>query len=285
MKNIITISLIIGLVTFGYSQKKYKRADAFFDKMWYKEAAKEYEAAIDAGDNSKEVLQKAGDAYYFNTDMEGAYKWYDRLISEYSTEVDSEYLLRYAHSLQGIGENKPAKKWMKKFSSRARNQDPRAEKFSQRKTTLEDVLNIAPRFTLRNLDINTKNSDFGPTYYKDKLLYASAVDSSYYHERKYHWNEQPFLNLYVGRINPLQTNVSLIEDFSKSINTRYHEATAAFSPDEQKIYFTRNNFDGDLKRDGDGVNHLKLYSALTSDALTFIFFISSLYSWGFKGVL
>jgi len=262
MKNIITISLIIGLVTCSYSQKKYKRADAFFDKMWYKEAAKEYEAAIDAGDNSKDVLQKAGNAHYFNTDMKGAYKWYDRLISEYSTAVDSEYLFRYAHSLQGVGENKLAKKWMKKFAAKATNKDERAEKFSQQKTTIEDILNIAPQFTLRNLKINTKNSDFGPTYYGDQLLYASAVDSSYYHKREYHWNEQPFLNLYLGSINPLQADVTKIGDFSKDINTKYHEARAAFSPDESKIYFTRNNYNGNLKRDEEGVNHLKLYSAV-----------------------
>ena len=52
---------------------------------------------------------------------------------------------------------------------------------------LEDVLNIEPQFILHNLSVNTANSDFGAMYYKDQLIYSSAVDSSYYHTRKYHW--------------------------------------------------------------------------------------------------
>ncbi|WP_299312486.1 OmpA family protein [uncultured Aquimarina sp.] len=265
MKNIITLSILLLITALTYSQKKYKRADDFFEKMWYKEAAKEYEAAIDEGDLSQEIFQKAGDAHYFNTNMEGAYKWYDRLVSEYPNEVDSEYIFRYAHSLQGIGEYKLAKKWMKKFSSTAKTEDPRAEKYSQNNITVEDILNIEPQFTLRNLEINTENSDFGPMYFEDKLVYASAVDSSYYHKRQYHWNEQPFLNLYLGRINPLQTDVSLLEDFSKDINTKYHEATLSFTPDQKKIFFTRNNYNGDLGRDDEGINHLKLYSAILEE--------------------
>ncbi|SHJ66491.1 OmpA family protein [Aquimarina spongiae] len=265
MKYIFTISIIVLSTFVGNAQKKYKRADDLFDKMWYIEAAKEYESAIDQGDISSEVFQKAGDAYYFNTDMEGAYKWYDRLISEYPKEVDAEYIFRYAHALQGIGEYKQAKKWMKKFSEKAKNEDPRAEKYSQNKITVEDILDIEPQFTLRNLDINTEYSDFGPMYYKDQLVYSSAIDSSYYEERRYHWNEQPFLSLYLGRINPLQTDVTLIEEFSEEINTRYHEATVSFSLDERKIYFTRNNYDGNLGRDQDGVNHLKLYSAVLKE--------------------
>ncbi|TPN82332.1 OmpA family protein [Aquimarina algicola] len=260
MKNIITLSLL-AFSLFGYSQKQYKRADNFFEKMWYIEAAKEYEAAIEQGDNSKEVLQKAGDAYYFNTNMEGAYKWYDILISEYGEDVEVEYLFRYAHSLQGIGDNKSAKKWMKKFSQKANQNDPRGQKYSQERISIEDVLELPEQFTLKNLKINTSLSDFGPMYFKDRLVYSSAVDSSTYHTRKYRWNEQPYLNMLIGEINGTQTDVTFTEEFSKELNTIYHEATLAFSPDQNTIYFTRNNYDGKLVRDDEGINHLKLYTA------------------------
>lgn len=244
------------------AQKKYKRADDLFSKMWYVQAAEEYETVIDKGDNSMEVLQKAGDAYYFNTDMKNAHKWYDKLVSEYPEEVDPEYLFRYAHSLEGIGEYKLAKKWMRVFSKKTKVSDPRAVKYAQEEVTIEDILDIEPQFALRNLSINTEYSDFGPMYYKDSLVYASAIDSSYYHERKYGWNEQPFLNLYLGELNALENDVIESENFSEDINTKYHEATVSFSLNGDKIYFTRNNFDGNLGRDNEGINHLKLYSAV-----------------------
>lgn len=260
MKNIITIILIF-ISTVGFAQSKYKKADRLFERMQYIEAASEYERAIDRGDNSMEVLQKAGDAYYFNTDMEKANKWYDILMSDYLKTVDPEYIFRFSHTLEGMGQHKLAKKWMKEFSTRTLQKDARANKYAQKDTTIEDILNLEAQFTLKNLSINTNNSDFGPMYYGDRLVYSSAIDTSYYHKRTYNWNEQPFLNFQLGRINATDTDVEYLNEFSEEINTKYHEATLAFSPNEEKVYFTRNNYNGKLGRDGEGVNHLKLYSA------------------------
>ncbi len=259
-KTHITIALLFCAVTI-MAQNKYKRANDLFNNMWYVAAAKQYEALIDKGDRSKEVLQKVGDAYYFNTDMTNAYKWYDRLISEYRDDVAPEYLFRYAHTLEGLGEYKAAEKWMKTFARRTAQNDSRAQNYSQQTLTVADILDLEPQFTLRNLSINTVYSDFGPMYYRDSLVYASAIDSSYYHERKYKWNEQPFLNLYIGRMNAVENDVTTSDNFSEQINTKYHEATIAFSPDERTIYFTRNNYNGKIVRDQEGINHLKLYTA------------------------
>jgi len=260
MKNIITLTIILLSVT-CYGQSKYKKADRLFDRMWYVEAAAEYEKSIDKGDRSMEVLQKAGDAYYFNTDMKRANKWYDILISDHLNEIDPEYIFKYSHTLQGMGEDKLAKKWMKEFSKRTLQKDARADKYAQKDITIEDILNITPQFKLKNLAINTENSDFGPMYFDNRLVYSSAIDTSHFHTRTYNWNEQPFLNFQLGRINATDTDVEYLNEFSEEINTKYHEATLAFSPDENKVYFTRNNYDGKLERDGEGVNHLKLYTA------------------------
>ena len=82
MKKVILLSLLI-VSFFAYGQSKYKNANKNFDRLWYKEAAVQYETAIRRGDDSKEVLQKVADAYYFNTDMENASKWYGLLFSKY----------------------------------------------------------------------------------------------------------------------------------------------------------------------------------------------------------
>ncbi|GER60131.1 cell envelope biogenesis protein OmpA [Patiriisocius marinus] len=272
MKNTITILLLCAL-HFSFAQSSTKKADKLFDRMWYKEAAALYEAEIKSLDtNSKSfdseeraehvrLLKRAGDSYFFNTDMENAHRFYDQLVSSFYSDIDPEYIFRYAHSLEGIGKYREAKRWMKEFASRTKTKDDRSEHLNQVGLTIENVLDIEPRFILKNVSVNTKYSDFGAMYYKDKLVYSSAIDSSNYHTRIYHWNEQPFLDMYLGELDEIESDVSLIDEFSKAINTRYHEATLAFSPDETKVYFTRNNYDGDLQRDGNGTNHLKLYSA------------------------
>jgi len=258
----ITQIIIVLLVGFTYGQTKNTKADKLFDRLWYKEAAELYERELKKEKNyDLNLLKRAGDSYYFNTDMKNAYKWYDVLVSNFGADVEPEYIFRYAHSLQGIGEYRQAKRWMKEFAKRTKMDDNRAEKFNQEDQTVEDVLNIEGEFILKNVRVNTEYSDFGVMYYKDDLVYSSAIDSSNFHTRIYHWNEQPFLNMYLGKLNKEESEVSKIKEFSDKLNTRYHEATLAFSPDYTTVYFTRNNYNGDLGRDGDGTNHLKLYSA------------------------
>ncbi len=275
MKKIITTIILLCAITYSFAQSSdiestTPRADKLFKRMWYKESAELYEREFDklAKLKSKEgsseyitLLKKAGDSYYFNTDMENAYRWYDKLVSGNYSEIEPEYIFRYAHSLEGIGKYKESKQWMKEFAKRTKNNDDRSPKFNQEEQTIEDVLAIEPYFTLHNLSINTEYSDFGPAYYKDKLIYSSAIDSSNYHTRLYEWNKQPFLNMYLGDMNEIESDVEKIDEFSDKLNTRYHEATLAFSPDQTKVYFTRNNYNGKLHRDGEGTNHLKLYSA------------------------
>ncbi|WP_121668029.1 OmpA family protein [Mesonia aquimarina] len=257
--NLILLFLFKVLVVF--SQTGNKKADALFSKMSYVEAAKVYEKVIDQGNMSMPILKRAGDAYYFNTEMEKANKWYSKLVSEYPEEVSAEYIFRYLQTLEGKEDYVLAKKWMKIYAERAENKDDRAQNFSQEKITIEDILALPQQFMLQNLSINSSNSDFGPMFYKDQLVYATTVDSSYFKTDNYQWNDQPYLNLHLGKINPLKTDVSYLKRFSETINTKYHEAGIAFSPDEKTIYFTRNNYEKKLKRDDEGINHLKLYSA------------------------
>ncbi|UPZ14213.1 OmpA family protein [Flavobacterium humidisoli] len=260
MKRTITILTLL-VIQLIYSQTKNKTADALFDKMYYVEAAKSYEISINNGDASKETLQRLGDAYYFNTKMSSASKWYGKLIAEYPNDVSSEYLFRYAQSLQGIQNYELAKKWMKSFAEKQKSTDARAKNFSLKNVTLEDIENIKPSFILENLDINSAYSDFGPMFYKGDLVYSTTIDSSYIKTEKYGWNDQPYLNMQLGKISETQSNVTFKERFGKEITTQYHEACIAFSPDEKTIYFTRNNYNGKLKRDSKGINNLKIYSA------------------------
>jgi len=166
----ITILILLFSVT-AFAQRKYKNADRLFDQMSYIEAAAAYESAIDRGDNSMDLLQKAGDAHYFNTNMVEANKWYDLLISQYGKEVDPEYIFRFAHTLEGIGNYKAARKWTKAFAKASTQDDQRIEDYAQRQQTLADVLAIPAQYELNNLAINTEYSDFGPAYYnKEELM-------------------------------------------------------------------------------------------------------------------
>ena len=57
----------------------------------------------------------------------------------------------------------------------------------------------------------------------------------------------------------------MLLNFPKKINTKYHEASVTFSPDNETMYFTRNNYGKKLKRDKNGVNNLKIYMSKKVD--------------------
>ncbi|WP_405411557.1 OmpA family protein [Maribacter sp. Asnod1-A12] len=241
--------------------KLVKKADEYFDKMWYAEAAKLYEQALSKGEKSYsyDVLKKAGDAHYFNTDMENAYKWYNILYTRYESNISSDYLFKYAHSLKGIGNYKRSKRLLKLYNKKLAGEEIEKDT-EQNEIVLDGLLRMEEKFDVDNLNINSKYSEFSPMYYgTDEMVFASAKDSSIFNTRRYKWNNQPYLDLFVASVNEESQDFKDAIKFSKKINTKYHEASVAFSPDNETMYFTRNNYGKKLKRDKNGINHLKIY--------------------------
>ena len=117
MKAPITTLCII-LFYVGYGQLQYNNADRNFENLFYVKAAAQYERIIQRGDHSQAILQRVGDAYFFNTDMQNAAKWYSELFAKYEDAVAPEYAFRYIHALKGIGNYRLAKALMKVYSEK-----------------------------------------------------------------------------------------------------------------------------------------------------------------------
>lgn len=252
--------------------KLLEKADFYFGKMWYAEAAELYEQVLNRNKKNEtfEIIQKAGDAHYFNTNMERAYYWYDKLYSQYRDQMSAENIFKYAHSLKGTGKYGRAKRLMRLYNKKLKKEDAAAlandTRSTPREVVLDNILSAEETSTVKNLAINSKYSDFGPMYYNEnELVFASAADSSFFTTRRYKWNNEPYLDLYAAKINQESEDVRQAVKLSKKINTKYHEASVAFTPDNQTMYFTRNNYGKKLKRDKHGVNHLKIYMSQKVD--------------------
>ena len=251
--------------------KLIQKADLYFDKMWYAEAAELYEIALEKYDDNQsyEVIQKAGDSHYFNTNMEKAYQWYDILYTRFGNDMSADNLFKYAHSLKGTGKYARAKRLMRLYNKKMERGDVSAidsRDSTPNEMVLDNILSAEQTFEIKNLDINSKYSDFSPMFHNgDEMVFASAADSAFFSTRRYKWNNQPYLDLYVAKINEESDEVRNAIKFSKQINTKYHEASVTFSPDNATMYFTRNNYGKKLKRDKNGINHLKIYMSKKID--------------------
>jgi outer membrane protein OmpA-like peptidoglycan-associated protein len=243
-----------------------QKADEYFNKMWYAEAAELYEEALkkDPKNYSFAVLQKAGDAYYYNTDMPKAYYWYNILYERYEKDLSPDQLFKYAHTLKGTGKYGRSKRLMRLYDQEMKKGNSKNTRTvlnaEKNEAVLDNILSKEQDFGIKNLAINTKYSEFSPIFHnEDEIVFASAKDSSFLKTRRYKWNNQPYLDLYVSKINKESQDLKSALKFSKKINTKYHEASVAFAPDNLTMYFTRNNYGKKLKRDQNGINNLKIY--------------------------
>ena len=269
MKKILIIFLIISANSL-FAQKKYA-ADQHFQKFAYLKAAKLYEKIYDGGDDSKLVLSRLGDAYYYNTSTELAEKWYAKFLEVYTeNDVEPEYIFRYAQVLKSNGKEQESDIWMEKFRKVAQT-DSRGKDDLDILNYLDGYVSSPDEFvTIHNLSINSKYSDFGAFASGNEVIFASTRPiGKLSKSAKYGWNKQPFLDLYLGEEmtfgNENDFMLVDVKDYNRmnsKINSPYHEANGVKTKDGRVLYFTRDNMDGrKLGKDRKNTTHLKLYKA------------------------
>ncbi|APY00887.1 outer membrane protein OmpA-like peptidoglycan-associated protein [Lacinutrix venerupis] len=260
MKNRIYILLTIFAFTFSisFSQEEGKTitgVDKEYNNLKYKEVIRDLNKAVKSGDNSPEVMAKLANAYYFNVEMEEAAKWYGELLAQ-NTAVDFEYYYRYAMALKATGKYEDANKYLKRFAVLKPN-DSRSIKFMESPDYLTTIDKLSGNFTIENLDINSRFSDFGTSFYNDGIVFASSRGEG----KLYKWNEQPFLDLFY-----VKTGDDKPKRLGEKINTKFHESSTSFTSDGKTMYFTRNNYiNGKKRKSSDKVVGLKIYKATLND--------------------
>ncbi len=263
IKNCAKVCLLI-FSFFGYSQEvKLKKANSNYENFQYEDAIVTYEKVAKKGYKSVELFSKLGDSYYFQSKLKEANKWYNDLFS-LKKKLNSEYYFRYAQTLKAVGNYKKADEMMEKFNQ-VNTSDMRAILSKAQLDYLEAIKNNSGRYTVQNAGINSEFSDYGASFYKNTLVFASARDTGGVFVKKHSWTNQSFTNLYSSL---MADNGSLLEPekFSKKINSKYHESTPVFTNDGLTMYFTRNNYlNGKKGRDSKKSVLLKLYKATKND--------------------
>lgn len=246
------ISFLVVLLSFIIvNAQSVKKGFKDYRDFSYKESVKELLKSAEGENPSYEVLETLSNAYYLNNDMENASKWYGVLAAK-NEELPAELYYRYAMSLKSMSEYEEANKWLEKFAE-ATPDDSRAKLFKSASDYLEKIEELSGNYELEDVDFNTDKSDFGASFYKDGIVFASSRGEG----EIYKWNEQPFLDLYYKA-----NGSEKAELFSYDINTGFHESSTSFSKDGKTIYFTRNNYHNGVERKNrERVTGLKIYRA------------------------
>lgn len=258
MKKTIYILTIITVFTFetSFAQKgKVSSAIKQYEKLSYVESRNDLLELANKEDASPEIIEKLANTFYFNSEMDDAAKWYEKLIS-LNSQTNPENYFRYAQALKAQGNYKVADEALRTFVT-LRPDDSRGIKFLNNTDYLQTIETMSQDYTLENLDINTSFSDFGASLYNGNLIFASSRNQD---EKIYSWNAQPFLDLF-----ELDAEGN-VQEIKGDINTKYHESSTAYTKDGKTVYFTRNNFfNGKFKKNSENTHALKIYKATLVD--------------------
>lgn len=259
MKNII-YSLLFSFTIGAFSQNnKINSGDKQNQKLAYIDAIKTYEKVVKKGFVNVEICKKIGDAYYYNANYKMASEWYQKLFS-ISTSVDPEYYYRYAITLKSSGQIEESAKYLQKYSLLVPEQN-RAQILKNEKNYSANIKLNSDRFEIKILSINSPNSDFGGSFYKDQFVFASSRESKNIYKRTHTWTGLPFTSLYFGSINA-EGLIAEPQKFAKNIDSKFNESTPVFTKDGATVYFTRNNFlKGKKGQNAEGKVLLKIYRA------------------------
>ena len=263
IKIIVSCILLLGLSK-GYSQQtKLAIADKKYERFAYIDAIATYEKVAEKGYKDEKMFQRLGNAYYFTAELIKAEKWYTALF-EMNPDQDAEYCYRYAQSLKSIENYKKADEILELFYKKSGN-DQRAKLFSSEKNYLEDIKENSNRFTVEDAGINSAYSDYGSSFWNNKLVFASARDTTGAFRKVSKWTNQSFTNLYSSELDE-NFKPKVVERLGSKINSKFHEATPVFTKDGTTMYFTRNNYlRGKKGSDDQRITLLKIYKASLID--------------------
>lgn len=249
--------LFLGLILTVQASGQIKRANRLKELFAFNYAIPKYEKWLEKHPSDIDAIQSLADCYRLVNNSDEAEEYYRVLVQQ--PEPDTMNLYYMGRALMNNGKYVEAKKYFNKYLKRVPD-DYVAKEMLWACDNHRLLMKDSTLFQVRLTEINSEDSDFSTAFHEDKLVFASAR-----HKRGliFNWTGTSFLDLYEvpyqydGDVDPED-----VKSIPGTVNTRYHESNAAFSPDDQTIYFTRNNFTkGIVGTDDKGTVLLKTYVA------------------------
>jgi len=234
-QSFIPILLFVGIALNVFAQQK-SSSELKGDRYTFSFA---YDKAIDSYIRTKhlsmEGQRRLAESYHKIDQNIQAEAIYSKIVTE---NVLPEDYFNYALVLKMNGKYDESNKWMDKFVA-LKPDDLRAKDYATHKKEFAKLLKDAGKYKIEHLDLNTDALDFGTSYYKNSLVFASNRKPSKGAVKNYNWTRKPFWDLYISEVIGNQLKEPTI--FDKKLNGALHDGPASFSNDGTFMAFTRNN--------------------------------------------
>ena len=244
----------------AFSQGKSK-ADRFFEKGDYTNAAKYYEINLE-GENYKKDLENIITSYYNIFEYRKASRYLKQLVNgrfvEANKTYDNEFNFKFYQVLSALGDYEKGLDYLKLYKE---NRSKPFEK-DEAIATIEDFKLMDSDYEVEVVGFNSSASDFGALKYNDRIYFTSDRDDNRLLGKEYKWTHRGFLNIYSVKVSEENKPQGIAAKISENINSKYHEGNFCFSKDGNTMYLSRSNFtDGKKEFDDKKNNNIQLYKS------------------------
>ena len=258
----VLITLFIVQMSFG---QKSTRADRFFKKGDYINAAKYYEEELDK-ERHKKAVENIAISYYNTFEYIKAALYLKQLakgkFGEKDKSYDNLYNFKLYQVLSALGDYETGLDY---FILYKQGLDLAIDK-SESIEIIEAFKLKTPDYKVEKTQFNSDASEFGAVKYNDRVFFTSDRDNKQLLSKMYKWTHQPFLDIYSVNVDEKNDTIGSAIVMPKTINSKLHEGNFCFSNDGNTMYISRSNInEGKREFDEQGSNNIHLYKSTKTE--------------------
>jgi len=239
------------------AQNKLKKANKQYELGAYNLAVRSYLAIVQEEPKNGEALAKLADSYRYLNNMDEAAKWYRKAIK--ISGVDPIHIFEFAKVLKAKGDYKRAKEW---FGIYAKGRPLIGKQFSESCDFAESIQDVPSQYQLSNEFANSSESDFGPAFYNNQVVYASARQDIKQTNKvlENNWEGVAKNQLFISSVDQ-NDFLGRPAYLHPSIKTSFNQGPIAYSANGRVVAFTKNNFNNGTRQIPGSGMELSIYIA------------------------
>ena len=220
-----------------------KVADYYFKQFDYIKAIAYYKRALKKDEKNAHVIQKLADSYRLINDWVSAEPYYAQLVNmENTDQLDKLY---YADALRANQKYADARVYYKMYAD-AVPADASAKDRLASVDRIEELSKDHGMYDIKNLDVNSKYSDFGVSFYKDTgIFFCSNRFNETAIIHKDNWTHASFLQIYQAYKADSTGNITTAALMKgRNPDGKFHEGVTSYNERLGELYLDRSNYNG-----------------------------------------
>ncbi|GAB1857492.1 OmpA family protein [Flavobacteriaceae bacterium MHTCC 0001] len=264
IKQFTVILISIFFIQGSFGQKK-TRADRFFEKGDYINAAKYYEEELKK-ERHKKAVEHIAIAYYNTFQYRKAALYLKQLVKgkygEKDKSYDNIYNFKLYQVLSALGDYETGLDYFKLYKEHLNLLVDTSKSIE----IIEEFKLKTPDYNVEKTKFNSPASDFGATKFNDSVYFISDRDPKQLFSKTYKWTHHAFLDIYAVKVGEKNDTIGSPVALPKAINSKLHEGNFCLSRDGNTMYISRSNYvNGKKEFDSTDTNNIHLFKTTRVD--------------------